>query len=41
MDVTGHVQSTQNRKLVVFLQYLKKEILIIQLRLGRTKNFVF
>ena len=25
MDVTRHVQSTQNRKLVIFLQYIKKD----------------
>ena len=26
MEVTRHVQSTHNRKLVIFLQYLKKKI---------------
>ena len=29
MEVTRQVQSTQNKKLVIFLQYLKKKILII------------
>ena len=28
MKVTRHVQSTQNRKLIIFLQYLKKKILL-------------
>ena len=27
MEVARHVQSTQNRKLVIFLQYLKKKVL--------------
>ena len=27
IDVSGHVQSTQNRKLVIFLQYIKKKVL--------------
>ena len=25
VEVTRHVQSTQNRKLIMFMQYLKKE----------------
>ena len=27
MEVARHVQSTQNRKLVMFLQYIKKKVL--------------
>ena len=27
MEVPGYVQNTQNRKLVIFLQYLKKNML--------------
>ena len=29
MELTWHVQSIQNRKLVIFVQYLQKKILII------------
>ena len=32
MEVTRHVQSTQNRKLVIFLQYIKKKVSKLLLR---------
>ena len=32
MEVVIHVQSTQNRKFVIFLQYIKKKVLQLLLR---------
>ena len=29
MEMTGYIQSTQNRNLVIFLEYIKKKVLQI------------
>ena len=38
VEVTRHVQSTQNRKLIMFMQYLKKEYQLFNFVCGEQKS---